>query len=1324
MSIVRALTIPPAQTLNSVATGAADRQIVAAGAGAVPSVVYGEAIVTGRVLNVLASGSSNLVVQVVWALGPIQSIDLPLYKDRALPAGAAATHYTGTSTQTVDSTMVAAMAAQSITYTSALQGIAYSVFVVPITGFDGSLKFTARVRGRLLYDPRKDSTVSGGSGAHRLATPSTWEYSDNPSLADADWLRSDVYGCGVAVDWVSVIAAANANDALIGSPSEKRRVIGLEIDTARPVADVAEALRAYAGVWHVHTQASATAGAVKLTADADAAAVASYSHASGQILRFGPLQARDISSAPTAVEVVYTDASKRPTRDAYARASVPGAGSTLPLRLSQVRLPGITRYSQALREATERLNKLRLGDLTAGIDFLDEGLRHEVGDIINITHPVGVTAKPFRISEPPQLVATGRWRASLVEHDPAVYSTTVQTAPSIPDTALVIGGGRPADWVSLENRPANLSALAGTEPIQNTQIAVNGSGQLTGIGTGNNTAVANTNVSITAAGALLGAGGGQVSLSSLPGAIAATQVADGAITTAKFAAGIEPVAIVSGSTVPTTKTTNTIYLSGTGKLYRWDGSAYVTSVPAADVTGQIVAAQVADGAINTAKFASGIEPVRIVSSVPGSSNGAAVLYNTADGKVYRWNGTAYVATVPAGDLSGLIGGGNLLFNSGFRSHAGGMPTGWSLYNNAGISATYQVSSGGLRGQNFVRVTANAATTQVLGWTTSVALGAGVNWQGGQTHYITFWARASSAQAAGIYLSAEYANHTWVAFAYQELPPLQNGVWVRYVMRAVPTAGNSFLPLGQMFISWLVDGGGVNTLPAGAAFDITIPQVEIADAPSSWAPKPDELLPGSITATEIADDAITTPKLVAGAVVAGKIAANAVTAGTIAAGAVTANELAANSVTAGKIAAGAISATELAAGAVTTAKLAANAVTANEIAANAITAGKISTGAVTADKVAANAITAGKIAAGAVSATEIAAGAITTAKLAANAVTANEIAANAITAGKIAAGAVSATEIAAGAVTTAKLAAGAVTANEIAANAITTGKIAADAVTAVKIDSRGLILRDDAGNITFANGTAKPNICPNPDLIAGTSTTANGWNLLQAGNMLLTLRYTDPNFGPPWNPSQPMLYGYANDSTGLAYWISESRPVDTSKPLCVSGWVRRYVTTAGQYLGVVCYNAAGAEIGIQYVALANQPAATTWTRYYGTIGPGQAVAFPAGTARCAVIFIPIYESGVGGAFGTRFALNEGTSPSESVEIGGVSSWNPITSSNATTFIANAAIGAAQIESLNVGVMSTAVNGGASSGARITMETNVIKVFDSAGVKRVQIGNLSA
>src|SRR5215204_6134672 len=46
----------------------------------------------------------------------------------------------------------------------------------------GIPQFLWRLRGALLYDPRKDDTA-GGSGDHRFNNNSTWEYSDNPALA-------------------------------------------------------------------------------------------------------------------------------------------------------------------------------------------------------------------------------------------------------------------------------------------------------------------------------------------------------------------------------------------------------------------------------------------------------------------------------------------------------------------------------------------------------------------------------------------------------------------------------------------------------------------------------------------------------------------------------------------------------------------------------------------------------------------------------------------------------------------------------------------------------------------------------------------------------------------------------------------------------------------------------------------------------------------------------------------------------------------------------------------------------------------------------------
>ena len=66
---------------------------------------------------------------------------------------------------------------------------------------------------------------------------------------------------------------------------------------------------------------------------------------------------------------------------------------------------------------------------------------------------------------------------------------------------------------------------------------------------------------------------------------------------------------------------------------------------------------------------------------------------------------------------------------------------------------------------------------------------------------------------------------------------------------------------------------------------------------------------------------------------------------------------------------------------------------------------------------------------------------------------------------------------------------------------------------------------------------------------------------------------------------------------------------------------------------------------------------------------------------------------------------------------------ITSSNASTYIANAAIGSAQIGSVAlVGTNNFSVKTG-TSGARMEMDSRVIKVFDANGVLRVRLGNLT-
>ncbi len=67
---------------------------------------------------------------------------------------------------------------------------------------------------------------------------------------------------------------------------------------------------------------------------------------------------------------------------------------------------------------------------------------------------------------------------------------------------------------------------------------------------------------------------------------------------------------------------------------------------------------------------------------------------------------------------------------------------------------------------------------------------------------------------------------------------------------------------------------------------------------------------------------------------------------------------------------------------------------------------------------------------------------------------------------------------------------------------------------------------------------------------------------------------------------------------------------------------------------------------------------------------------------------------------------------------------ITSTNASTFIANAAIGSAQIGSIAlVGTNKFSVKS-ATAGARMEMDSRAIKIYDASGILRVQLGDLSA
>lgn len=225
----------------------------------------------------------------------------------------------------------------------------------------------------------------------------------------------------------------------------------------------------------------------------------------------------------------------------------------------------------------------------------------------------------------------------------------------------------------------------------------------------------------------------------------------------------------------------------------------------------------------------------------------------------------------------------------------------------------------------------------------------------------------------------------------------NGLWVE-VVQATSTAtevANASITVAK-FAAGLRPLEIVDTLPTtnntiGRMVYLTTDAQLYRYSASGWTNAvPAQALTGTITATQIADNAITTPKIATGAITADEIGANAITAGKIATGAVTA----------GTVAAGAITASEIASNAITSTKIYTGAITADKISANTITGDKIQAGAITATQIASNAIVAGHISAGVITADKIATGTITATQIASNAITAAKIAAGAITADKI------------------------------------------------------------------------------------------------------------------------------------------------------------------------------------------------------------------------------------------------------------------------------------------------------------------------------------
>jgi hypothetical protein len=145
-------------------------------------------------------------------------------------------------------------------WTSAMKGTgtAYAVLRIRYSSEkwpNGEPQLVFELKGAPCYDDRKDSTKAGGSGAHRVATPTTWEWSDNASILAEQTLRGFYVGGKLIAgaqagdqDFNSTLnmAAHNvcATTITLASGTEPKYRAGLMLTASEPVGQVLEDFQA------------------------------------------------------------------------------------------------------------------------------------------------------------------------------------------------------------------------------------------------------------------------------------------------------------------------------------------------------------------------------------------------------------------------------------------------------------------------------------------------------------------------------------------------------------------------------------------------------------------------------------------------------------------------------------------------------------------------------------------------------------------------------------------------------------------------------------------------------------------------------------------------------------------------------------------------------------------------------------------------------------------------------------------------------------------------------------------------------------------------
>lgn len=455
----------------------------------------------------------------------------------------------------------------------------------------------------------------------------------------------------------------------------------------------------------------------------------------------------------------------------------------------------------------------------------------------------------------------------------------------------------------------------------------------------------------------------QVATSYLPmhSELAASSITD----VTPFASTIRPVPIVNSlPTLPDSRypVGQTVFLTTDGKLYRNVADVWTAAVAAADLTGQLVASQLADGAVTLAKHANGLRPIEVVASLPAAGTQGRTVLLTSDNKLYRDTGSAWTAAVPATDLTGQIVGTQITDGaittpkmtansiSGDRIAAGTLDASKIVADSitagqiaAGAISASEIAAGAITAEKLTIGTIHDSAvpngsfedvsstdgTMAARWDKSGSTAGG-------TAYLQSSSPSPAAGSRYMVLRADSSADASVIATDQIIPVSGLETWYMGALcSGLSVSSRSGTGCVLEFL-WYVDGvyhsvtnvvaqawpsawtrvEGAATVPAG--INGMIPRVALFGGSVTGSPTwpmycavDDVQVRKASVSAQIADGAITTPKMVA----------NSINGDRISAGTLDASKIVADSITAGQIQAGAIGTSELYSRAVTTEKLA-------------------------------------------------------------------------------------------------------------------------------------------------------------------------------------------------------------------------------------------------------------------------------------------------------------------------------------------------------------------------------------------------------------------